>query len=62
LPVLDLIRVVVTRLANGKAVFQADRNHLHHIIIDKMGKSHAFTAGLLFVIHLSIILLALFAM
>jgi len=62
LPVADLIRVVVTRIANGKPVFQADRNHLHHIIIDKMGKSHAFTAGLLFVIHLSIILLALFAM
>jgi UDP-N-acetylmuramyl pentapeptide phosphotransferase/UDP-N-acetylglucosamine-1-phosphate transferase len=62
LPVFDLLRVVLIRSVKGQPVFHADRNHLHHIIIDKMGKSHAFTAGLLFVIHLSIILLSLLAM
>lgn len=62
LPVIDLMRVVLIRISKGKPILHADRNHLHHIIIDKMGKSHAFTALLLFVIHLSIILLALFAM
>ncbi len=62
LPIFDLMRVVFIRIAQGKSIFHADRNHLHHIIIDNMGKSHAFTAGLLFVIHLSIILLALFLM
>jgi UDP-N-acetylmuramyl pentapeptide phosphotransferase/UDP-N-acetylglucosamine-1-phosphate transferase len=61
LPVVDLLRVVLIRLAKAKPIFHADRNHLHHLIIDKMGKSHVFTAGLLFVIHLSNILLALFA-
>jgi UDP-GlcNAc:undecaprenyl-phosphate GlcNAc-1-phosphate transferase len=61
LPVVDLMRVVLIRLIKGKHVFHADRNHLHHLIIDKMGKSHVFTAVLLFICHLSCILIALFA-
>jgi UDP-N-acetylmuramyl pentapeptide phosphotransferase/UDP-N-acetylglucosamine-1-phosphate transferase len=49
-------------MANGKPIFQADRNHLHHFISDKMGKSHVFTAVLLCAVHLSLIILALLAM
>jgi UDP-GlcNAc:undecaprenyl-phosphate GlcNAc-1-phosphate transferase len=62
LPVVDLMRVVLIRIAKGKHVFQADRNHLHHLIIDKMGKSHVFTAVLLFSCHLVIILLSFLIM
>ena len=62
LPVFDLLRVMTVRLYNGQQVFQADRNHLHHIILDKSGKSHLFTAALLFTIHMSIIVLSLVAM
>jgi UDP-N-acetylmuramyl pentapeptide phosphotransferase/UDP-N-acetylglucosamine-1-phosphate transferase len=62
LPIFDLLRVVFIRLMQGKHIFHADRNHLHHLIIDKMGKSHMFAASLLFVSHLSIILLALFVL
>ena len=61
LPVVDLMRVVLIRLTKGKHVFHSDRNHLHHLIIDKMGKSHVFTAVLLFICHLRCILIALFA-
>jgi len=61
LPIIDIFRVIILRLAKRKSIFHADRNHIHHILIDKKGKSHAFTAGLLFVIHHSIILLSLFA-
>jgi len=62
LPIFDLLRVIFIRILNGKPIFQADRNHLHHFISDKMGKSHVFTAALLCSIHLSLIILALLAM
>ena len=62
LPIFDLLRVIFIRILNGKPIFQADRNHLHHFISDKMGKSHVFTAALLCSIHLSLIILTLLAM
>jgi UDP-N-acetylmuramyl pentapeptide phosphotransferase/UDP-N-acetylglucosamine-1-phosphate transferase len=62
LPIFDIFRVIFLRMANGKPIFQADRNHLHHFISDKMGKSHVFTAVLLCAVHLSLIIIALLAM
>jgi UDP-N-acetylmuramyl pentapeptide phosphotransferase/UDP-N-acetylglucosamine-1-phosphate transferase len=38
-PVIDVIRVIIIRLLNGRGAFTADRCHLHHIFIDK-GLSH----------------------
>ena len=35
LPVFDLLRVFVSRLAHGKSPFSADRSHLHHILADR---------------------------
>ena len=45
IPVLDTLRVMFVRVLNKKSPFSADRNHLHHIILDK-GISH-LNAGLL---------------
>ena len=45
IPVLDTLRVMLVRILNKKSPFSADRNHLHHIILDK-GISH-LNAGLL---------------
>jgi len=39
IPVLDTLRVMLVRLLNRKSMFLADRNHIHHILIDK-GISH----------------------
>jgi UDP-N-acetylmuramyl pentapeptide phosphotransferase/UDP-N-acetylglucosamine-1-phosphate transferase len=58
LPVFDLLRVMSIRLTNGKHIFHADRNHLHHYLTDKLGKSHLVAAFTLFLIHLSIIMIA----
>ena len=44
IPVLDTLRVMLVRILNKKT-FTADRNHLHHIILDN-GISH-LNAGLL---------------
>ena len=38
-PLIDLIRVVIIRLKNGKSPFTADQNHIHHLIVNK-GFSH----------------------
>ena len=45
IPVLDTLRVMLVRVLKKKSPFSADRNHLHHIILDK-GISH-LNAGLL---------------
>lgn len=59
LPVFDIIRVVVLRLANARSIFHADRSHIHHILIDKMGTTHLVASVVLFFLHLSIISIVL---
>ena len=39
IPVLDTVRVSALRLMRGISPFVADRNHIHHIMLDK-GFSH----------------------
>lgn len=46
-PFFDSIRVVCIRLINRKSPFKADRNHLHHILIDHFNFSHAHASVLL---------------
>jgi len=50
IPVLDTLRVMLVRLLNGKSMFVADRNHIHHILIDK-GISHLRTSLILCLIN-----------
>lgn len=59
LPIFDIVRVIVLRLSNGNSIFHADRSHMHHILIDKLGATHLVAALVLFFIHLSVIILAL---
>lgn len=39
IPIFDTLRVIVIRLAQGKSPFMADRNHLHHRLLDT-GMTH----------------------
>ena len=34
LPVYDTLRVIIIRLMESKSPFEADRNHLHHVLLD----------------------------
>lgn len=43
IPLYDTIRVFVIRILAGRSPFSADRNHLHHIILDSFGMSHRRT-------------------
>jgi UDP-GlcNAc:undecaprenyl-phosphate GlcNAc-1-phosphate transferase len=36
-PVIDMIRLFVTRLARGRHPFEAGHDHLHHILCDSLG-------------------------
>lgn len=50
IPVLDSIRVIIVRLINKKSPFLADRNHLHHILLDS-GMTHLRASIFLTVIN-----------
>jgi UDP-GlcNAc:undecaprenyl-phosphate GlcNAc-1-phosphate transferase len=39
IPILDTLRIIVIRLSNGQKPWIADRNHMHHLLLDK-GLSH----------------------
>jgi len=40
-PLLDTLRVFIVRIKNGGSPFKADRNHIHHRLID-LGMRHAY--------------------
>ncbi len=39
LPLFDTLRIIIIRLFNGKSPFQADRQHIHHLVL-KFGFTH----------------------
>lgn len=39
IPLFDTTRIIIIRILNGKSPFEADRNHLHHVLLDR-GLSH----------------------
>jgi UDP-GlcNAc:undecaprenyl-phosphate GlcNAc-1-phosphate transferase len=49
LPLFDTVRVMVQRLARGHSMFKADRNHLHHRLLD-MGLNHRQAAWTLYAV------------
>ena len=50
IPVLDTLRVMLVRILRKKSPFTADRNHLHHILLDS-GMTHLRTSLFLTVIN-----------
>ena len=54
-PILDTCRVMLIRFMKGVSIFQPDRNHIHHIIID-FGLSHRRASFCIGVVNLSIAL------
>ncbi|GAB3701052.1 MraY family glycosyltransferase [Spirosoma flavus] len=45
-PIFDTLRVFLVRILSGKSPFSADRNHMHHILLDN-GLSHAAATTIL---------------
>lgn len=55
IPIFDTIRIIIIRISNGRSPFEADRNHLHHALLDK-GFSHIASSLILAGINLFITL------
>ena len=55
-PVFDGLRVSIIRLINGRSVFQADKNHIHHRLLNLTG-SHLKTTLVILVFNVILILL-----
>jgi UDP-GlcNAc:undecaprenyl-phosphate GlcNAc-1-phosphate transferase len=47
LPVLDCVRLMLSRALDRRSPFAADRNHFHHILIDRFGRRTALAVYLL---------------
>ena len=54
LPIFDTLRVIIIRLRNGKTPFEADRNHMHHVLLD-LGFTHKKASLLLGGLNLVVI-------
>ena len=57
IPLQDLLRVFIVRLAQKKSPFSGDRNHLHHLLMDK-GLTQIQTAITLLLFNLLVIIAA----
>ncbi len=58
IPLADTLRIFTVRIINGKSPFQADRNHIHHQLLD-LGLSHREAALTLYLVNIGFILTAL---
>ncbi len=58
-PIIDIIRIVFIRLLNGRSPFEADKNHIHHLILSKIN-SHFLTTLIILITSLLLILVLQF--
>lgn len=58
-PLFDTLRVFTIRIVNKKSPFSADRNHMHHILID-LGLSHLKASFILSVFNLAFVILFIY--
>lgn len=58
-PLIDTLRIFVYRTVKGVSPFEADRNHIHHTLLD-IGMSHRMVSLTLYSANLFIISLAIF--
>lgn len=59
-PLYDTLRVFTIRIINGRSPLSPDRNHIHHILLDKLGWSHRRTAFAICCLSFLLILSSLF--
>ncbi len=60
IPLYDAVRVFTLRIIQKRNPFCADKNHIHHVLIDKFGISHRRTSFFLGLISFLIIMLFIF--
>lgn len=58
IPIFDTLRIFIVRTFNRKSPFVADRNHIHHVLLD-LGLTHREVSLTLYLVNIGFILLAL---
>ncbi|HUC79548.1 MAG TPA: MraY family glycosyltransferase [Flavisolibacter sp.] len=58
-PLLDTLRVFSVRIAKGRSPFSPDRNHIHHLLLDR-GLNHSQVTHLCLVMNAAFIAIAYF--
>tara|TARA_B100001939_G_scaffold344477_1_gene358967 strand:- start:2941 stop:3882 length:942 start_codon:yes stop_codon:yes gene_type:complete len=58
-PILDIIRVTLIRLYNGRSPFIADKNHIHHLLLKQFEGNHFYVTILILLISSAIIAMTL---
>jgi UDP-N-acetylmuramyl pentapeptide phosphotransferase/UDP-N-acetylglucosamine-1-phosphate transferase len=56
-PLLDTLRVFSVRISRGRSPFSPDRNHIHHLLLDR-GLNHSQVTLLCLLMNVSFIVLA----
>ena len=59
IPLYDTLRVFILRLLNKKSPFIADRNHIHHKLLDN-GFTHVQATGVLIIVNILFVVLSYF--
>ncbi|HWM65928.1 MAG TPA: MraY family glycosyltransferase [Steroidobacteraceae bacterium] len=59
LPIMDTLTVMLTRIRAGRSPFTADRNHLHHRLLN-LGFEHREAVFLIYLLQVALVLLAYF--
>ena len=59
LPIMDTLTVMLTRIRAGRSPFAADRNHLHHRLLN-LGFEHREAVFLIYLLQVALVLLAWF--
>jgi len=57
IPIIDMLRLFIIRIFNGKNPFLPDRNHIHHIIQNKFGNKAIYIIFILLFIPLLLLIL-----
>lgn len=58
IPLFDTLRIFIVRMLNKKSPFKADRNHIHHVLLD-LNLTHREVSLTLYLVNIGFILLAL---
>lgn len=59
LPIIDTLNVIILRLLSKQSIFQADRNHIHHKLLD-LGLTHRRSTFYIILYYLFIVVTAYF--
>ncbi|NJN27373.1 MAG: undecaprenyl/decaprenyl-phosphate alpha-N-acetylglucosaminyl 1-phosphate transferase [Cyclobacteriaceae bacterium] len=57
IPLADMLRIALVRIAHGQSPFKADRQHIHHIMLDLLGKKHLAATSVLLLVQIMVLYL-----